>query len=296
MPKREVPDRESDKRPLKRHKPEPGPRPLKLDIYSCRGFLCPDNCSHSPTSGHRSRYMLEDNSHHWQGSPPEKIFLKKRQPLSKILTPTIALYLTSLELSMVCFRFLPANISGLVNLQHLRIGPAPHLQCLPEALAELKNLWCLELVDCPSLQVMPAAFEEMASLKRVLLAYCHMQRLPRMPRQLETLLVDHCSCEYMPPNLASLKELRTFILDFCDKLAVLPDSLGELASLSKLGLRDCRNLVQIPPTVGRLSKLETLLCGERKLVYAFADCVSLLYTDLSVTPSFVHRNFLLRHQ
>ncbi|XP_059630786.1 disease resistance protein L6-like [Cornus florida] len=208
------------------------------------------------------------------------------------------LSLRSLSFYRSRIRSLPANISGLTQLQTLNIGGCTELHPQPDLpsslrilnvgyipnLTSLVNVQELELFRCHNLKGMLGDIGKLSKLEKLRLRHTKIGSLPEdigLLSQLKALdlkFCDHLQC--IPVLPSSLVDLS---LAYCRSLVTLPD-LSNLKILTSLYINDCpelpsKNLLDL----SSLKKLEILYirnCSRLDKIRGLEGLESLKFLDL----------------
>lgn len=78
----------------------------------------------------------------------------------------------------------------------------------------------------------------------------------------EVVRIVNSSIVELPPDITTLKSIKSLQLLDCENLRGLPDNIGELASLRSLIIKDCPAIKTLPSSVGSLEGLKILYLTE----------------------------------
>ncbi|MEO0456661.1 MAG: COR domain-containing protein [Cyanobacteria bacterium P01_A01_bin.114] len=164
---------------------------------------------------------------------------------------------TTLDLSRLGLRSVPASISQLANLTVLDLS-ANQLSSIPKELGQLANLTRLYLNE-NQLSSMPKELGQLANLTRLYLSENQLSSMPKELGQLANLTrldLRTNQLSSMPKELGQLANLRWLDLRV-NKLSSVPKELGQLANLVELYL-SANQLSSVPKELGQLANLKVL--------------------------------------
>ncbi|XP_065852945.1 disease resistance protein RPV1-like isoform X2 [Euphorbia lathyris] len=195
--------------------------------------------------------------------------------------PRVLLQLKILNLSYSCDLVTTSNLSGLPNLEKLKLKGCINLAEVHESIGDLKRLVLLNLKDCKSLTKLPRTIGMLRSLEELNISGCSkLYKLPSELGRIESLKVLHAdgllhsattsqhstflswlskrqgiqsllSLNFLPHSLESLS------LADC-KLSDIPVDISNFSSLKYLNLSR-NSICSLPETTHSLSKLEFLV-------------------------------------
>jgi Leucine-rich repeat (LRR) protein len=130
--------------------------------------------------------------------------------------------------------------------------------CLPDAIADLSVSGSCSMLSVGRIAIPPSSL-----LRRLWIKNCHVSsnewRLLRHRPKLEDLVIEYCErLHILPEDIRSLTNLRRLKILNCRELKALPEWLGELATLESLEIRCCPKLVSLPKGLQGLTALEEL--------------------------------------
>ncbi|PSR05100.1 MAG: hypothetical protein BRD50_01875 [Bacteroidetes bacterium SW_11_45_7] len=163
------------------------------------------------------------------------------------------------------YKYLPANIDTLANLQTLSLR-SNKLRRLPDSIVLLDNIEELDLHANNYLSlVLPGTMEQLSALPKLRTLDMGFSQIESIPStissltNLQTLDLSGNLLKNLPPSLSELKELRT--LNISRNINLPMDStfrfLADLPKLKKLKVRSCE-LTELPQNVGQLQQLQHL--------------------------------------
>ncbi|GJP49996.1 hypothetical protein CLOM_g9153 [Closterium sp. NIES-68] len=159
----------------------------------------------------------------------------------------------------------PESIIGaLQQLRELRICAGANFQGLSECVGSLSNLRSLSVSNCFSEAVkkLPDAIGELGLLETLEIELDGLECIPesfQLLTGLKTFSLRSESLQHLPENVvASMTQLQTLSLTFCNSLTALPDAICFLP-LSSLSISSCTSLDSLPQDIGALSHLRTLI-------------------------------------
>ncbi|KAL3729605.1 hypothetical protein ACJRO7_026694 [Eucalyptus globulus] len=158
-------------------------------------------------------------------------------------------------------RYTP-NLSAFMKLEILILSSCFKLKQVDPSIGKLKSLISLDLCGCHNLKELPEEVGELQELKKLLLNYIGITKIPMSIyslRKLEELAIESChSLVEIPLTIGNLSSLQYLALNFCSSLRKIPHSIENLSSLKRLKLGGCTSLIEIPSSIGNLSSLEQL--------------------------------------
>ncbi|XP_062117731.1 putative disease resistance protein RGA3 [Humulus lupulus] len=152
------------------------------------------------------------------------------------------------------------------TLQNLRIEHCSKLARLPWWLPKLISLEKLLIMECPKLMSLPRGMERLTSLTHLKIEDCEQLNLASefinedVQSSLHTFVIkDLPETIDLPQWLQqAAKTLQNLQIEYCSKLARLPEWLPKLISLEKLLIRKCPRLMSLPEGMERLTSLTHL--------------------------------------
>ncbi|MCE3214849.1 hypothetical protein HAX54_053503, partial [Datura stramonium] len=163
--------------------------------------------------------------------------------------------------------FLPRSIASLCSLEELFLSSCNLSEAdIPCEIGLLSSLKSIDLSK-NNFHTLPFSLLQLSNLSELRLRGCkHLQELPELPPNLETIKLEDCVSMEKLPNLCHLSELEELNLEGCVSLQTLPElspnlqrllarncesleklpNLAELRQLVKLDVDNCLKLAEIP--------------------------------------------------
>ena len=137
------------------------------------------------------------------------------------------------EMNLVWSKHLTScpDLSAAPNLEELNLVGCTSLVEITPSVQSLKKIEYLDLRDCESLTGLPD-LSGMKSLESLHLAGCSsLKWLPKMPCNIELLILDETAIEELPLTIEHLSTLVVLNLNRCSRLRSLPNSICKFKSL-----------------------------------------------------------------
>ncbi|KAH9319837.1 hypothetical protein KI387_021606, partial [Taxus chinensis] len=176
-------------------------------------------------------------------------------------------------------RSLPASIGELRLLNCLEMNRCSSISHLPKEFGNLESLNELFVNECPCLHGLPESFGKLTNLATLELKRdVSLIELPRNFPRLQSLVHFDASGSHLLNGLPSNIE-DLFVLDILNLqnsfLHILPSTLGKLGNLRTLILNKCEKLLELPALPGSLVRLEAEDCLQMKSVSEFSNLKNL---------------------
>ncbi|XP_023909134.1 disease resistance protein RPV1 isoform X2 [Quercus suber] len=166
-----------------------------------------------------------------------------------------------INLSYSCNLIISPELTGVPNLEELRLRYCESLRELHPSVAIHKKLVDLDLNFCKNLSCLPRNFE-MDSLLTLNLSNCSiLKKIPEFVGNMEclqSLILNGTSIMELPSSFGSSIGLTSLILNGCNNLVCLPRTICSLNSLECLDLGGCSNIDNLPENLGNLKGLKFL--------------------------------------
>ncbi|CAN4116494.1 unnamed protein product [Withania somnifera] len=163
--------------------------------------------------------------------------------------------------------FLPPSIASLCSLEELFLASNNLSEAdIPCEIGRLSSLKSIDL-SRNNFYTLPFSLLQLSNLSELSLRGCkHLQELPELPLNVETINLEDCTSIQKLPNLCQLSELEELKLEGCVSLQMLPElspnlqrllakncvsleklpNLSELRRLVNLDVENCIKLAEIP--------------------------------------------------
>ncbi|BFG42413.1 hypothetical protein CerSpe_286870 [Prunus speciosa] len=165
-----------------------------------------------------------------------------------------------------------------VNLKWICLSECRHLTEVPNLSRSLK-IEHIDLRFCYNLVEIPLYFQHLGKLTYLDLWGCDIKNLPKMPCNLEVLILHESGIEELPSSVWSHEKISHLDIRYCRDLKSLPsntcklklsdsfslegcESLHKFWELPKnttaINMASCKNLVSLPTNIWKLKSLESL--------------------------------------
>ncbi|XP_016652681.1 PREDICTED: TMV resistance protein N-like [Prunus mume] len=215
------------------------------------------------------------------GLPNSLIYLHwYKYPLKSLPSKFSAQNLLVLEMpySQVVGQLWNEDQSPPVNLKWIRLSGSPHLTEVPNLSRSLK-IEHIEMNDCQSLVEIPSYFQHLGKLTYLDLGGCtNLKILPKMPCNLEVLLLSDTAIEELPSSVWSHEKISRLDITSCEHLKSLPSNTCKL-KLS-LSLEGCESLCEFWELPRDTTKLQLSRSTIKELRNASIESVVGLNTEL----------------
>ncbi|KAK4352536.1 hypothetical protein RND71_028054 [Anisodus tanguticus] len=140
--------------------------------------------------------------------------------------------------------FLPPFIASLCSMEELFLASCNLSEAdIPCEIGLLSSLNSIDLSK-NNFHTLPFSLLQLSNLSELRLRGCkHLQELPELPPNLETINLEDCTSMEKLPKLSQLSELEELKLEGCVRLQTLPELSP---NLQRLLARNCESLEKLP--------------------------------------------------